>query len=330
MTRSEEFMSQLAHAFELMRRNATDPANQHMMLDFVTMAKRAAGLSPPPSPTDELAKLRAEAETLKNDRDELRRMYRSASEARSEWQQWAIAKLGVCFVQDSTRREAIDAQLAKADETIGGLRADLERVTHERDGAIRQVDALQQQARDRGPAITKADARELLEMSVMSTSDACYARVRAALRDYAGGDFECHQPNPLDAAQARIADLESQLASRPVLPARETVLAVAERLGDWQDPELRTLAVEARTGARPTIAAVHADLDEQLRAWAETLPAGAGFVATREDVEALKFIARRCYVASNYTATAGMAGDAEIARNLAARLEASLGAKGGV
>jgi hypothetical protein len=34
--------------FEAMRDNATDPANKHMLLDFVTTAKRVAGQLPPP------------------------------------------------------------------------------------------------------------------------------------------------------------------------------------------------------------------------------------------------------------------------------------------
>lgn len=57
----------------------------------------------------------------------------------------------------------------------------------------------------RCPSITRADARELLEMSDTTTSEACYERVRAALREYAGGDFECHQPNPLDVAKRQAA-----------------------------------------------------------------------------------------------------------------------------
>lgn len=81
---------------------------------------------------------------------------------------------------------------ASADLAMGWLQSQAEGVDH----AAQVV----------GPAITRADAREILEMSETTTSEACYERVRAALRAYAGGDFECHETNPLDVAKAKLAE----------------------------------------------------------------------------------------------------------------------------
>lgn len=96
--------------------------------------------------------------------------------------------------------------------------------------------------KDRGPSISRADARELLEMSDTTTSEECYARVRSALCEYAGGDFECHNPNPLDASKVEV-----------------------ERLTKERD-HLRTLlsfAVERRV-------AVPAELRERIELWLRT------------------------------------------------------------
>jgi hypothetical protein len=160
----------------------------------------------------------------------------------SGWREWSRAALGISPEPDATLRGLLDDRLANGAGEVERLRAELadarrylaetERTLEKKRGAFnfecslrstaerarldaeKERDALRAELdearREAGPAITRADAGELLEMSDLSTSDACYQRVRAALRAYAGGGFECCHPNPLDAATARAEKAEAE------------------------------------------------------------------------------------------------------------------------
>ncbi len=192
--------------------------------DGRTMPDRCGSWTTPKEAVGEIARERAEAADRAAESDRQRNQ---------ACQRWAAAA------------DELQAAREAWDGASRALTLRIAEVASERDGALARAEKAE---RERGPAITRADARELLQMSDLSTSDACYERVRAALREYAGSDFECHRLNPLDAALARIVGLNAQLRrDGERIAALEAQLAQAKVEGAREALERVEYELYART-----------------------------------------------------------------------------------